>query len=265
MLYRAFMQAWCWITRWRTFLTSIAILAGASRASAQEPPQRPGAPASFAAAGAPAEVTIPERRTPLPERDGAATTEDRLVLPDDAPAPPRRRWASFQKRRATLEGHLGLGTPVGTAGLMLDCSIVPQLSLAAGAGFGSGPNNALHAAIAMRARPVLAPGDHDTAVLEVAFSTGGYQRFEAGTIGPPADGFAGTAPAGPSATWAHFIQFAAGWEHRTDKGVLMRLDGGIAAMLNPGALRCLSSYCAPVGANLTELVAVLDFAVGPSF
>jgi hypothetical protein len=75
---------------------------------------------------------------------------------------------------------------------------------------------------------------------------------------------------GPSATWAHFLQFEVAWEHRSDKGLLIRLGGGFATMLNPGALRCpsgdsSSNECAALDSKLTELLAVFDFAVGQSF
>jgi hypothetical protein len=169
-----------------------------------------------------------------------------------------------------VEAHLGFGTPIGQAGLMLDYAILPQLSVAAGAGVGSGPpNHTFHGAIAARARPGVKAGDHDALLFEAAFSTGGYQRLELGSPMPPVDGPGTPTPVGPSADWAHFLQFEIAWEHRSNHGLLIRLGGGVATMLNPGALRCVpdssSSTCAPLYKNGTDVMAVLDFAVGQSF
>jgi hypothetical protein len=152
---------------------------------------------------------------------------------------------------------------------MLEFSVLPQLSFAAGAGIGSGSGSAAstHAAIAARARPFVTPSDHFAMVLETAFSTGGYQRLEVGPLMPPVDGPGTPTPVGPSAKWAHFLQFGIALEHRSQEGFMVRAGTGIATMLNPGDLRCVpessSSTCAPLHGS--ETVAVFDFALGQAF
>lgn len=191
------------------------------------------------------------------------------MLPDDVTTKPGSEWRGPFGKRVSIEGHLGFGTPVGLAGLMLEFSVLPQLSFAAGAGIGTGPRSGsiTHAAVAARARPFVTPSDHFAMVLETAFSTGGYQRLEMDgpviTVDGPPEPFT----VGPSANWAHFLQFATALEHRSQHGFMIRAGAGIATMLNPGDLRCVPESslgrCAPL--HNTELVGVFDFALGQSF
>ena len=264
-------------------IPALALLFIAYRAGAEAGPGPHTTPSSFAAAGAPRDEAV-SSHAPAPEaiRDEDASShapapgaisqpaEDRaLVLPDDVPTKPRDEWRGPFGKRVTVEGHLGFGTPVGGAGVMLEFSVLPQLSFAAGAGIGSGAESgsSTHAAVAVRARPAVSPSDHFALVLEAAFSTGGYQRLEVGSLMPPVDGPGTPTPVGPSATWAHFLQFGIAMEHRSDKGFMVRAGAGIATMLNPGDLKCVpdssSSMCAPL--HDTETVAVFDFALGQSF
>jgi hypothetical protein len=153
---------------------------------------------------------------------------------------------------------------VGALGVILEYLVTPALSFGVGAGIGSGPSSSapVHAAIVGRVRPV--HGERTALVLGAALSTGGYSRFELG------------GGSSASAEWAHFCQAEIGWERRSQKGFLVRLSIGVAAMLNPGALRCSTGYtsvgsgsvptCNPYpNGDRSEIIPTADLTLGHSF
>ena len=79
----------------------------------------------------------------------------------------------------------------------------------------------------------------------------------------------GSGPADVGAGWAHFLQGELGWEHHSKTGLLVRLTLGVAAMLNPGSLRCTSSSVPScivfTSSSHQEILPTLDLALGQTF
>jgi hypothetical protein len=268
-------------SRVRGATLSIGVLAaslGAAPGAAQAQP-RPTPQVTAPETGDPAELgaapdEVPGPATPSPDPaagDGPGAAEpaepaglapSRPVPLAEAPEPaalpePPSPWAT---RPMTFEAHLGFGTPVGTLGVVVDYLVTPAFSLGGGVGLGSGPSDGadVHGAIGARARP--AQGRNSALVLGAALSTGAYRRFTLDLFG--SGGYRA------SATWAHFLQGDIGWEGRSDKGFVVRVTVGIAAMLNPDALCTPGAYdgCGafPRGGH-SEVLPTLDFALGQGF
>lgn len=231
---------------------------------------KPSGPAGgFATAGAPsaepAPAPAPRREATYPE---ATYPSPAHALPAPAPLekPPT---SSFEIRPASFEAHIGAGTPVGGIGLMLDYLIIPNLSLAGGFGFGSGPKASpgIHGAAMVRFRPAV--GLRNAFVIGAGLSTGTYRRLEWIQIFSDRE---------VTADWAHFAQVEFAWERRAESGFLIRVGGGFAYLLNPSALHCTESdygvlggaqtSCDPFSGsngNREELLPVFDLALGHSF
>lgn len=130
------------------------------------------------------------------------STTEVAAGPDTADLFAMRRWA--------FEGHLGIATPVGSAGVIVEYSPLPFLGVGAGAGAGSGPDNGnhFHGALVARARPLR--GTTNALVLEGAYSFGGFKHLELFTGDVPND----WSVAGGN--WTHWAQTDLGWEHRWD-------------------------------------------------
>jgi hypothetical protein len=174
----------------------------------------------------------------------------------ESPASTSSPASTFDVRRLALEGHLGIGTPVGSLGAVLEYAPLPFLGLGAGLGVGSGPSsgNHFHGAVVARFRP--ARGPKDALVIGLGYSFGGYQRFHLNIDGDPSNDAL-------QADWAHWAQADIGWERRTPKGFLIRLSMGGAALLNPASLRCddaaFSSSCRSAS---SEGLFTFDLALG---
>lgn len=151
-----------------------------------------------------------------------------------AQTPPDPIWARLPW---ALETHLGLGTPVGALGTVIEYSPAPAVGIGVGAGIGSGPDNGsgVKGALALRLRP--ARGAHNALVVGAAYSVGGY---ESGWFEPDTPVDYGRPPPRPiySTQWAHFAQLELGWERRAESGFLLRLSLGFAWLLNVRDLQC---------------------------
>jgi len=193
----------------------------------------------------------------------AAPLTGEAQAPSSVDAAPTRPASAFEQRRLAFEGHLGFGTPVGELGFVTEYSPWPLFGIGAGVGYGSGsavslPNfqsraaNHLHLGAVTRFRPLR--DDNDALALGAAYSVGGYKRLNLSY----ADGYDDEKP--QMATWAHWVQFDVGWEHRAGSGFLLRVTVGLALMLNPGDMGCLAICNQPVPSS--ENIPTIDVALG---
>lgn len=159
----------------------------------------------------------------------------------------------FATRQWTFEGHLGIATPVGSLGGIVEYAPLPFLGFGAGAGLGSGPvdGNHFHGALVGRARPIR--GTMNALVIEGAYSFGGFAHFEIFTGDAPND----WSVAG--ANWTHWAQTDLGWEHRWDRGLLLRLSLGAAWLLDRSDVTCPSVHC---GGLASGPLFTFDTAIG---
>ncbi len=228
-------------------LLSAASLGGALTARADDAPAAPAAPAPLPAAP-PTREEDDDAITPLPDTKGPSSVPSSVPETD-----------VFSRRRLAIEAHLGFATPVGALGAVVEYSVTPFLGLGAGFGVGSGPEdgNNLHGALLTRFRPFR--GKTNALELGAAYSFGGFRKFELNIGDSPPPNVA------DRADWAHWAQFDIGWEHRAEKGFLMRLSLGGAVLLDPADLQCGSSFvsgassCAPTD---HETLFTLDLAIG---
>ncbi len=148
------------------------------------------------------------------------------------------RSSLFASRSLALEGHLGIGTPVGFFGGFVDYALFESVTVGAGAGAGSGPDYlSLHLAAGARWRALR--GELNAGYLAVEYSTGGYREFQSYAL----------APSGVAETWtvtditaerAHWLHLSLGWEHRWRSGVVLRAYYGAGILLNPDDRECIS-------------------------
>lgn len=156
-------------------------------------------------------------------------------------SPPPPRTARPRVRRWLLGAEVGLGTPVGIAGLTGEFRIIPELSLGAGVGlsvanpsfpsfpsdgrrYGGGPVFAAFSVLRIL-RGVVTP------ILRVAYSNGRYSHLIS------ADGEYGEIVTEETSPHAQFLQGDVGVEFHYTFSYL-RFSVGGAAMLNPGQLQC---------------------------
>ena len=189
----------------------------------------------------------PDRGAEPPRVDSNAddSTTEVAAGPDTADLFAMRRWA--------FEGHLGIATPVGSAGVIVEYSPLPFLGVGAGAGAGSGPDNGnhFHGALVARARPLR--GTTNALVLEGAYSFGGFKHLELFTGDVPND----WSVAGGN--WTHWAQTDLGWEQRWDTGLLLHLSLGAAWLLDRSDVTCPSVHC---GGLASGPLFTLDTAIG---
>jgi hypothetical protein len=182
--------------------------------------------------------------TGAPLAEVAAVT----VLPvDDGVSERDNRQSGWDRRPWAIELNLGIATPVGVAGLMLDYAPLTSLSLGCGAGtnlFFDTKMHGVEAACMVRFRAL---SDSQRALaLGFGASIGPFLKtevFAMGTLGP----FLGPLTAlreGPpprERVWdaAGWLNFEMGYEKRTLEGVTFRVYVGVAHMLNPEDARPL--------------------------
>jgi hypothetical protein len=163
--------------------------------------------------------------------DGEVTQERHTTVSslEDSPRSP------FAARPLLLELQLGIAMPTGIAGLFVDYSLAPALSLAAGAGTNL---TGFEAAAELRLRGELKSGHALT--LAGGYSLGPHTQTRANQfgffslfLGPMT---AMGEPQVPSAyNWdlAHWVNVSFGYERRRPSGSSLRVFGGPAFMMNP--------------------------------
>lgn len=141
----------------------------------------------------------------------------------------------FAARPWLLEAQLGIAMPTGIAGAFLDYSILPALSLAAGAGTNL---VGFEVAAELRLRAELRPGHALT--LAGGYSLGPHTQTRATQLGVFSLLFGPMTSMGepqfPSAyRWdlARWVNVSVGYERRKPSGFSVRVFGGPAFLMNP--------------------------------
>ena len=161
----------------------------------------------------------------------------------------------FETRRLALEAHLGLATPVGTAGFIAEYSVLPFLGLGAGVGISPGNReNTVLGAIVARLRPLRVR--QNALVIGTAYSFGRFHLFQFNIGDTPSETI--------GAPLAHFAQADIGWERRSPHGFLIRLGIGAAFLLNPSDLTCTQSG-SPCTPPASKTLFTFDLALGYAF
>jgi hypothetical protein len=140
--------------------------------------------------------------------------------PDDADA----EWIA---RPFALEAQLGLGTPLGIAGIAADYSVLPWVSVLAGAGWGMG---GVQLSVGSRAR-LLRMG-RSRLTLQLDYSIGGAALSSSAGVGGGAE---------IRAERAHWLDAAVGVERRMASGVLARMYFGYSFLLGMNDWRCVET------------------------
>jgi hypothetical protein len=171
-------------------------------------------------------------------------------------APSEQHVDPWVAHRLAIEAHVGVGTPIGYYGGVVEYGLSGLVGVGLGVGRGSGPYNGskVHSAVLARFRPIR--GAHNAFSLGTAISFGGFEiPYITGDSTPIY-----------SANWAVFFQADAGWEFRTKGGTLVRVALGFATLLNPDSITCTpgadAGECGNIGA---KTLPSFDIAVGQAF
>jgi hypothetical protein len=168
---------------------------------------------------------------------------------------PEERGAAWKERHLSLEGHLGIATPVGFFGGTVEFSPSPYLAIGAGVGTNFvGPVGAFLA----RLRPLF--GVRDALVISGAYSIGQY-----GFAPISLDGSAGSGNGYWRASPLQWAQFDVGWEHRARKGLVIRIAVGRAFVVSPDALSCEPREFGCDGADKPKQLGTFEFGLGYAF
>jgi hypothetical protein len=177
------------------------------------------------------------------------------IEPSGQRLPPPARGAAWSERRLALEGHFGMATPVGLAGITVEYSPLPVLALGAGIGTNFlGPEPAA----LVRVRPL--DGVRDALVVSAAYSVGPY-GFKPISI----DGSAGSGKGYWHANALQWVQGDIGWEHRSRKGLVIRIGLGLAYVVNRGALECVRGEFGCDESSKPDHLLTFDFGLGYAF
>jgi len=128
-------------------------------------------------------------------------------------------------RPFALEAQLGLGAPLGLAGVAADYSVLPWLSAVAGAGWSTG---GLQVSAGARAR--LLPIARSRLTLQLDYSLGGAMVSSTPVVGGGG--------AEIQAERAHWLHAALGVERRAANGVTARIYAGYSFLLGMDDWRC---------------------------
>jgi len=171
---------------------------------------------------------------------------------------------------------LGLGTPVGYAGIVGEWSPLPRVSVGAGIGLGGGTESSgclpsgvvgvcsgplrdrIQVAVLSRFRVV--QRHHMAFFIGGGFSGGGYSWDELTT----------DEPAHKSADRAYWANFEIGVERRWESGVTFSAFAGYGRMLNPSALHCVDTgindgHCQEAHASSGEQLPYVGLGTGYMF
>ena len=184
----------------------------------------------------------------------------------------RDRW----DKPVAVHAILGLGTPVGYAGAMVEYSPHPVVAIGAGAGLGGGTENTDCLASGVAG---VCDGPLSDRVQLAAMARFRVMRWEelAFTVGAGASGggyswdeFTTDEPAHKSADLAYWGNLELGVEYRAESGFTARGFSGFAHMLNPSALECIdtginSDHCPNDHVHSGENVVYLGGSVGWAF
>lgn len=179
---------------------------------------------------------------------GAARTpsEAPAMLPEDNDDGDRvpdvsRSHNAWQERPWALEVELGIATPVGMAGLMLDYSLFDWVSLGCGGGTNLYVDTALHGlegACMLHLRPI--KGRERAFSVGLGASIASFRKTELtgmGAFGLFLGGLTqireGPGPVGRTWDVAYFVNLEVGYERRSPEGPVFRVYGGIAELANP--------------------------------
>jgi hypothetical protein len=163
----------------------------------------------------------PPLRATTPSRTDGLLDDDRPRLPRIPRDTPEAAAASW-RRRLALGGTFGIGSPVGLIGAFLEYNPISRIGIALGGGLGGnfGPALALSGYVRPfflgRWAPVLGVG------YSMNFTPGRY-FFDAMI-----------APAMRVPSVSHWLNFEAGVEYRSPRGLLLRGAVGHNVMLNTG-------------------------------
>lgn len=189
---------------------------------------------------------------PLPARTEHAGERE---WAEPAPAEAAARGAAWKERPVSLEGHLGIATPVGFFGGTVEYSPAPYFAIGAGVGTNFlGPVGAF----LMRLRPLF--GVRDALVISGAYSVGEY-GFQPISL----DGSEGSGKGYWHASPLQWAQVDVGWEHRARKGLVLRIAIGRAFVLSPDALRCVSGEFGCDSADKPRQLGTFEFGLGYAF
>lgn len=144
---------------------------------------------------------------------------------DDRHRPEARAWV---ERPLALEAQLGLGAPLGLAGVAFDWSPSPGFSWNAGAGVG-GSTRSLQLGTAVRLRLIAAPG----------FAVGAEGGLAVGRYEERTDCPSGRCPPAYSwdpAVWGHIGLML---ERRSESGLALRWSFGAAGIFNLTSAECV--------------------------
>lgn len=173
--------------------------------------------------------------------------------------------SAWSTRRLAVDGHLGVGTPYGVAGLSLDVSPIQYWTIGVGGGVSfHGPQLAL----STRGRYPFG----DTGVKNNAFALGGgVSRGPYESCGGDSRFPWGCFDVLSVRDWdaAYWLQFEGSYEHRWAGGAQFRLYGGAEWLLNPAARQCHAvgdaRGCTPPSPSASETHAYVGIAVGYAF
>lgn len=144
---------------------------------------------------------------------------------DDRHRPEAQRWV---ERPLAIEAQLGLGAPLGLAGVAFDWSPSPGFSWNAGAGVG-GSEQSLQLGTAVRLRLIAATG----------FAVGAEGGLAVGSYAESTACPSGRCP--PAYFWDHAVWGHIGLllERRAESGLSLRWSFGAAAIFNTTAAECV--------------------------
>jgi hypothetical protein len=155
----------------------------------------------------------------------------------------------FHERTVTLAGHLGLGAPVGFAGLTGEWTPREWVALGAGGGMGL---SGVQGVVGGRLRWIV---DERLAVFAGAsVSVGPYEWTE----------LVFDAPSRKRSTFALWTNLEAGVEGMAPSGFTARFSGGYGRLLNDDALRCPADdhHCQEDHRDAGENIPFVDLALG---
>ena len=262
---RAFSRAWP-VTAALGLVGAIGSTAMAQNAALPPLPAPPGEdPGANAALPPPLPATTLDE-PPKPPAQSPASPDPSAVdstAPDATVAPPGQP-DPWETRPFMVEGHLGLGTPVGVLGIALDYSPWPLLGLNLGIGLGgAGPQYAFTSRLRL-----LRLGHRTRVALYLGAGVSGGSYEEPTPLAAfPVDG-SQTESAGERAHFhwdvAYWTNVEAGVEIRLRSNVSLRPYLGVSRLLNPDPSATIKDAYSgmPPGNPVVPWSAYVGFALG---